>query len=87
MEIGITGNPKSIGISLSGLFQEVVMQINLFNISSNKFYIKDKAMMNHWVRDSPMKPIDDDKNLKRKICCTLNDRTHTDYNNLQSRGI
>ena len=43
--------------------------------------------MNHWVRDSPMKPIDDDKNLKRKICCTLNDRTHTDYNNLQSRGI
>ena len=49
VKLGITGNLKFIGIILSGLITKSCNK-KTFYTSSQKFYIKNKDMVFHWVR-------------------------------------
>ena len=68
MKIGMTGNSKSFGISLSGLFPDVFCEDKRkYFTPPHKFYIKDKAMTNHWVGDSLIKNIGFDELFNIKV--------------------
>ena len=61
INFGITENFKSIGNKLEWSVPEVLIKEEThFFTSTQKFYIKDKALTNHWVGPSKINPIDVD---------------------------
>ena len=54
----MTENFRYIGINLSVIIQEVLLNENPFCVSSKRLCLKDNNKTDHWVGQSKLKPLD-----------------------------